>query len=449
MKWNKGKTIAVEIIALILFASLMGCNKNYHVPESQADAGSVHIAVLSVAPWDKYVEDLQPTFDMTTENALKEVIPTTGIIDEKIIDALGAGLKLALPTASVTSTSTVTSETGRETISKTSATKEKKSGDVSAVKGGELSLPEKKPSDISHPSEGVDIDPMTKYLAATALYQEVKLLNRYIKDAAVYCDECTPYVVRLQISLMPKVRNLPYDAYTTISFFDGSQVPKITSDDFGKLKVEWPTGKTNPPFVIPLLVTDNLESILRSSSEDKIRNYTVALSALISGVGLGGNFEKKLDKLKNQKGKDLNSLLTIAKVTENTLRVRLGARQVSGLGDEDHFAMAPRTHNITVLLMVPNDKNGDKDGKKKDGKKRVEVLALTSMVHATEGKELMRRSPKDLAPVIEKLLKSFRANASQPTTSDKAAPVPSTANTDQMDIVEMITYIEMNQWNDF
>ena len=71
------------------------------------------------------------------------------------------------------------------------------------------------------------------------------------------------------------------------------------------------------------------------------------------------------------------------------------------------------------------------------------------MVHATEGKELMRRSPKDLAPVIEKLLKSFRANASQPTTSDKAAPVPSTANTDQMDIVEMITYIEMNQWNDF
>src|SRR4030095_2771655 len=48
-------------------------------------------------------------------------------------------------------------------------------------------------------------------------------------------------------------------------------------------------------------------------------------------------------------GRDLNSLLTVARLSENTLRIRIGAVQEATA----NYAMVPRNHNITLLLMVP------------------------------------------------------------------------------------------------
>src|SRR6266481_5558802 len=72
---------------------------------------------------------------------------------------------------------------------------------------------------------GVKIDPMLRFWAAAALYQEVKLINRYVTDGAI-ADEYIPYVIRLQVSVMPRKRDLPYDAYSLISFFAGKFDPK-------------------------------------------------------------------------------------------------------------------------------------------------------------------------------------------------------------------------------
>ena len=46
---------------------------------------------------------------------------------------------------------------------------------------------------------------------------------------------------------------------------------------------------------------------------------------------------------------DLNSVLTVARVSDNTIRVRLGAMQQAG----SNYAMIPRNHNISLLMMVP------------------------------------------------------------------------------------------------
>src|SRR5574337_2160671 len=96
---------------------------------------------------------------------------------------------------------------------------------------------------------------MLRYWVATALYQEVKLLDRYVKDAAIAGDYY-PYLMRIQVTLMPRRRDLPYDAYTDVAMFAG---------DFGDVQQD------DVPHLIPLLVTDDLEAMVQSRSVDQIR----------------------------------------------------------------------------------------------------------------------------------------------------------------------------------
>lgn len=62
---------------------------------------------------------------------------------------------------------------------------------------------------------------MLEYAAATAFFQEVKLLNRYVADAALRRG-CRAYVVRLQMSVVPFARNFPLDVYSNISLFSAN-----------------------------------------------------------------------------------------------------------------------------------------------------------------------------------------------------------------------------------
>src|SRR5262249_2094419 len=66
------------------------------------------------------------------------------------------------------------------------------------------------------------MDPMLRFLVATALFQEVKLLNTYIRDAAIDCNY-EAFVVRLQIALAPVRRGLPLDTVIDLSFFPSDQ----------------------------------------------------------------------------------------------------------------------------------------------------------------------------------------------------------------------------------
>lgn len=335
------------------------------VQPSQDEIGSFHIAALSVARWVDYVKELQPTFEMTPEVALKEVVPTTSIYEQKIMDYIGAEVKVAL--------SPITMD----------AAKIASNYDTSSASAASTS--NNKASDMTAPQGAIAIDQMTKYLAATALFQEVKLLNMYIKNAVANEDEYTPFVVRLQVTLMPAKHDLPYDVYANLSFFDREQIATYvirelegTETDCKETKVEngkviekkielGPTekcktrydedyknnGNYKTPIVIPLLVTDNIENMLASRTEDKLRQYALGLSGLIGSVGAGASIKQNLENFASKRGNNLNSLLTVAKLSDNTIRVRLGAMNQTG-PNTNGYAMIPQTHNITVLLLMPN-----------------------------------------------------------------------------------------------
>ncbi|HVT87647.1 MAG TPA: hypothetical protein VHD56_02245 [Tepidisphaeraceae bacterium] len=280
------------------------------------------------------------------------------------------------------------------------------SGGAGSISGG---------GSISMPS---NIDPMLRYLAATALFQEGAIIDRYVKDAAIN-DEFDPYVVRLQVSLLPSARNAPYDAYSNISFFSGDfpvpSTPTVSTPSSPSLgdkllsffhKKETSrvttlpydatlTGKSNVR-LIPLLVTDDIEATIESRSLEQMRQLVLALQAGYAGITGELGVNSVYDKLQVALGRDFNSTFTVARVSENTLRVRFGALQQPKSG----YAMIPQTHNVSLLVLVPkpdkraktiadnaHDAFGVSVNKDSDAR-MVHLVAKTSFIDANTGEVL-------------------------------------------------------------
>jgi hypothetical protein len=184
---------------------------------------------------------------------------------------------------------------------------------------------------------------------------------------------------------MPRSRNEPYDAYTTISFFPDDS-PTATTDDDPAVKDRAldsiapnavaspaPGAHSSGAFIVPLLVTDSLESSLQYRQRQSITQLAAAIQYFRTEVGTLGNFKFQDAALEQALGNDLNSLLSVARVSDNTLRVRMGAMQQ---GSTRH-AMVPRNHNVTVLVMVPSGSTGC-----------MTALAKTTLVDTLTGDEL-------------------------------------------------------------
>lgn len=383
-------TMALALGLLVLFSGCPKSKPKIFQPKrvtDQARAGSTQVSVHFVAPWENYVDDLQAKFPITPKQALDKVIATTQQEQRQRLEAQRLGLRLATPTSTTTETLTRTDEDG--TTSRTEErVDERKPGDASAIEFGESLTGDRTAAGLGGPSPfsgNPGIDESLRHLAASALYQEVKLLSRYLEDAALRYDH-QAYVVRLQLSVMPHARLQPYDVYSRISFFTGIGNEEQAYD---------------APFVLPLLVTDNLESLLRANAAEQLQQIQLGLSVLAHGLGGKLDYEKFSDEIKKVFGRDLNSLLTVARASDNTLRVRLGA-QASPLAG---YSTIPRTHNITVLLLVPRTYL---DRTRTDGKApTVGLVAKTNLVDAIEGTELRDRTQEEKRWLIYDTFRPF------------------------------------------
>jgi hypothetical protein len=337
-----------------VFAVLAGCGTITEQPPpepvSQEEVGAVHLAVVSLAPWSEYVESMQPHFALTADQALEQVL-RVGQLRRRLetdsaalsIGATQGGSEAKAPVASARPASRSASELA-----------------------------------MGDPRR----DAMTDYWTATALYQEVQLLNRYVADAAIP-KGFVPYVVRLQLTLLPRYRGAPYDAYSSISFFT-TGARRLNESVWARSVDEKPdAGAPSPvagsaPRVLPLLVTDNLEAALATDEFERSRKLSLAAAGTVGTAQVGLGAERSKGLVEQTGGLDLNSLLTVTRLSENTLRVRLGAMQQGS----QRFAMVPRTHKITLLVMVPEKAQA-----------ALQVIARTEMVHAETGRTLQPRTP--------------------------------------------------------
>lgn len=362
------KFFARQFLSFCALLIITACSSNLifepHRVSKHSEVGTFHISATMVAPWEDFVRTLSPTFGLSEAQALAAAIPKTAVSEKQILDAFAATLKLAPPTSSSTSSltdtlnsdgtattsGTKTSTTGPGDLSKVTApTAPTDASSAGLTQSGGTKLPEDAGKTIS-------IDPFLKYTAATALYQEVKILNKYIQ-AAAQRHHTVPYIIRLQLSNVPFARHQPYDTHVTVSFFAREICLRmkdkkgIKSCD-GKRDDGWREGwRDQPAYVVPLLVTDNLESLQSSRISNVIRQLSAAASILQGGFAASLGLAKKTEELNAVLANDLNSLMTVGRSSASSLNVRLGAMQEATA----KYAMVARNYNVTLLVMVPED----------------------------------------------------------------------------------------------
>jgi hypothetical protein len=237
------------ILSVLLFVGCSGVH--------QEDVGSAQMAVLSVARWEKYEATVQPNFALSTDQAFAQAIPDTAALTSKTLSSFAAQFSAQLsPAASNPSAAA--------------------SPDVNSLPGILATDPSK-----------LGTDPMLRYWTATALYEEVQLLNRYVKDAAI-AGEYYPYVVRMQITLMPQKRNLPYDAYCSVAFFNDDFADYPPARRFMK--------KETIDAMIEGLKCEDPDSLRKDlfSQIEKTQNYREALSrdAIYDGLDIAIHTDK-------------------------------------------------------------------------------------------------------------------------------------------------------------
>lgn len=285
------RRIKWRALVLVLLAALFA---SCHTTPSQHEVGTVLFSVNSVAHWDAISNAMNPNFKLASgDEAMAKVLPVTAQIQEQVLNAFGVAAGLPAPHANVASNAALPAA----------------------------------PSTAATPG----VDPLLQYHAAASLFQEVQLLNKEMDNISQLKGH-VPYVLRMQLTTMPYRRRQPYDVYATIAFFTNFTFEKSL--------------EMHLPFVIPLLVTDSLEQTIWSRATELAAQ--LRLTAGTAAEGGGSSFFETKNR-KSGMASDINSLITVGRVTDTMVNVRLGAAQ-SVAGD---YSLYGRSYNITLVVLVP------------------------------------------------------------------------------------------------
>ena len=289
------KTIGLAI-ALVSSAVLLGesCTHCPAVTTKDTLHVQTHVAVVMVSQWEDQAEDLAPEFSLTAKQALDQVLPETATYSSALGRSLSGkiGISLDLPGASPQPT-----------------------GAAPDAGAGVAA------SSLVHP---LGVDPMMKYAAATALFQEVQLLSRYVANAAMRRN-FVPYLVRFQVATLPLGRDNDVDVLVSL------QLPK----EF---------------YVVPILLSDDLERTYVENAFQQINALSVGLGVVGKAVGFDAEMAAKFSAARNAMGEALNSLFLVTISDPHTLVVRRGA-QNSG----SRRTLQPRSHFLSALVLVPKE----------------------------------------------------------------------------------------------
>jgi hypothetical protein len=248
------------------------------------------------------------------------------------------------------------------------------------------------------------MDPFLRYTAATSLFQEVRILQRYVRDALIGPNQ-RGYVVRVQVTLMPAQRNQPIDAYTTLSFFGARAVSGATPrtaeavDPTKQPRYRWAditadAGSANAR-VVPLLVSDNIEGAMESVSTAVLRRFSLGLLGMLSNVGVSGDASRAVERLQTLVGRELNSLMTVGQLSDNSIRVRFGAMNQPS----SELGLVPRNQTVTLLVITPDSRDPSPRG--------IRIASKTDFVNGRTGTVLPPQSRKALQQRIDLALKNY------------------------------------------
>ncbi len=330
-----------------------------HTVQYQEEAATSFVTAYPAIPWAEVKDKFEPNFTMTADAALALVgLPSQALITQGVsASSVGLAVNFAGPPAAASASgSSGSSGTGGTSGSTSSTANTAGTSDAPAngkvpgsVPTAAAATPNFGASDVAPAvTDAIAarlalIDTSLRTDAALGLNQKIQRINSTIGKG--YLPKgYRAHVVTLQVGLQPLARNLPYDAYVNISLLPGSLRGDVTKNaDFAS------NASGLPPIVIlPVLVIDNIESALVGTTLERIREAGIQLGGGIRSAGARFDAKGGTDVGQSALGYDKNSLMTIGRVNESTVVVRLGAAQ----GGAAKYAMIPRTHDFSLLVLV-------------------------------------------------------------------------------------------------
>lgn len=307
--------------------------------------------MVAAAPWSRYEQALQPKFALTPEAALQQAIPLTASYESRLVQALRFALAAGLPRTGATDTvdkqtdaAGAQTRTGSQQTTLTPGTAPTLDPFLATVPGA---------GTLGFPAATLEEDPFLQYSIANDLYQEVQILNRALADARLR-REYDPYFLRMKVAAIPYRRDLTYDAYANIHLFERPSRQAASSAGGGprslstaarcdRAKGAEPsaTDTQRLPFVVPLLVTDNVEFARDAAAAQAITELALAVSGAVKGVAVDSKLQAVRDRLQTAFANDQNSLRTVARLGENAVRVRLGATFQADADGGKTFELSP------------------------------------------------------------------------------------------------------------
>ena len=339
--------------------------------EHSEDAANVFVSAYPAIPWTAIASKLEPKHNLTMADARALAAVTTQAQVSQFLSTFSASLGLSLPLRTNSSLTTIDAAgtlatTGTRTVAAPTvpATATQTTGitDASLV------------ADLTKGPFAFGLDGATQLHAATGIYQLAQILDNQISSSlAPHGYEA--HLITFQVNLQPSGRNLPYDAYVNLSLFPAPWTKAIhtTTSNAG-------SADSLPPVIVyPLVITDAMESANVGKSIEVVRQAALQLSGIVSNVGLGGSLAGGTDRLDALLGSDRNSLVTVGRVSDHTLRIRLGAAQQGSR----KLALVPSTHNISVVVFTKSD-----EAKADLHIDKLAIVTQTELVDVDSGKAL-------------------------------------------------------------
>ncbi|MGB0768052.1 MAG: hypothetical protein ACPGYV_10115, partial [Phycisphaeraceae bacterium] len=302
------------VLLVVLPASLLGGCTPYHRAPYTAEVGSVSMTASCLGRWEDLRSKLSPGFDLDDgDEAMKLVVPQTARFQSRRLDATSLGLAATFPATQAPASVGDDGSFGGRTAAGLPT--------IGSLLG----------------EDTLDTDPVLRFQLANALFQEVQLLNEYITRTAIP-EGYSPYVVRLLLrpDVNPWFDDVDLDAYTTVSFFKN----KDKTEDADPL----PGGEIR---VMPLLVTDHIEAALASRNIEELRRLALVLSVADNQIGGSANYQSLMNSLEESLALEQNSLISVSRESENSIRVRLGGNYTT-----QAKRIATRNHPITLVVLV-------------------------------------------------------------------------------------------------
>jgi hypothetical protein len=302
-----------------------------HFAKYQHEIGTAHVSVVGVESLGDRLDDLSPTFSLSAEDALTKVTPYVSAETDSFetILRLSLGLKVAVSSDTTSGSGGSGNDGGTGGGDKVSAGGSDKTDGGDGASGSASQVPALTP-----------VSPIAQYQLATALFQEVKLLNSALRAFSAAGNDV--YLVAIDVALFTK-RAANYDADVVISFApDPGDLPCLKNDELG-LGIE----------VLPLVSQDSIELNRHELSIKHVTELAFALSAsgsvakapfdLLADLGIDKNTAKSI------LGRDVNPLQVVARGAPGSLIARFGATDTV----EPARTLYSQTRRIYSAIVVP------------------------------------------------------------------------------------------------